>query len=131
MKKHIGELIDQIARTENLSQTKLAEAAGISYPQLNKFLNGKSNLSLEHFLSLLKVLNIDIYELLRGKVKKQFVQFDETIETPKDCLNFLYDNMDIVRQQATLKTLQSAMILTNKKIPNEIEQIINRSTNLL
>lgn len=131
MKKHIGKILNEISELEGLSQVKLSKEADISYPQLNSFLNGKSNLTLENFLSLLEILNIDIHSLLQEKINRHYPQSSESIQTPKDCLVYLYDRLDVVRQQATLKNLQTAVVLANKKIPANVELVIRNSTQLV
>lgn len=131
MKTHVGELINEIIKSEGFVQTELATKADISLSQLNLFLNGKSHLSLKNFLSLLEILNIDIYEMLQDKIDRRQPQQARKVQTAKDCLMFLYDRLDVVRQQSTLKNLQSAVVLSNKKIPDNVKLIIKNSTQLI
>lgn len=131
MKKHIGKILNEISELEGLSQVKLSKEANISYPQLNSFLNGKSNLTLENFVSLLEILNIDIHSLLQEKINRHYPQATHTVQTSKDCLLYLYDKLDVVRQQAMIKSAHSAVLLANKKIPANVELVIKNSTQLL
>lgn len=127
MKKHIGELIAEIAKSEKISQSNLSDKTGISYPQLNKFFNGKSNLSLENFLLLLKALNIDIYSSLLSRRNKT----DSEIESVEDCVLYLYRNLDTYGQQTYLRQLEWTNKVLNKKLPMGLTSIIEKNVNLI
>jgi plasmid maintenance system antidote protein VapI len=131
MKKHIGTQIAEIARQCGVTQSDLAIKANVSYPQLNRFFNGKSNLSLDHFLSVLKILDLDINEFLNAKSKEPSKNSVNEIDSVKECIIYLHSNLDVLRQQAHLKQLEMAVVMSKKKIPRNVQEIINNSTKLI
>ena len=60
----IHKKINQILQLKSLNQREVAVHIGASFTALNKFLNGHSALRLNAFVKLLKMLEIDLEQLL-------------------------------------------------------------------
>ena len=63
MKNYKIELITNYMKENNLSKTAFCKQCKISYGVLNKILKDKSNIRLNVFFKIAKVLNIKVYEL--------------------------------------------------------------------
>lgn len=133
MKKSFGNILSSYAKTINRSQTSLAEEAGITHASLNRFFNGKSNLSSDALISVLKAMDIDVVKIVLEKQSKQ--SQDESItkyETAMDALQFLFKNLEPMGQQTQLKQLEWLNQIAGKEqVPKEVRQIIKKETNLI
>lgn len=131
METHVGEIINEIIKSEGLVQTELAAKADISLSQLNLFLNGKSHLSLKNLLSLLEVLNINFNDFLSSKIKKTRSVKVDKVENLDQSVLFLFNNLDIYSRQTQLKQLQWANAVTKKSVPKEVSEIVEKNLTLI
>ena len=133
MKKKIEHLVAALAKTNQLSQTALAKKAGITQPTLNRFLNGKANLTSESLISVLNVLEIDLHQIIIDKLNNNFSnQKSLNIESKNDAITFLYSNLDKLGQQTLLKQFEWLNKIAGKhKIPKTVSDIIKKETNLI
>ena len=62
----IGTHIKQIRKAAGLSQTKLGEAVGISFQQIQKYETGQSKVAAERLQQIADALRVDLRELYEG-----------------------------------------------------------------
>lgn len=67
----IGNLIKQIRKKNNLTQKQLADKYGVTYQAVSKWENGKNIPDISLIKQMSKDFNIDIEDILEGKVKKK------------------------------------------------------------
>ena len=63
LKKKLGVRIQQIRKSKNMTQEKLAEAIGLNVPNLSNIERGKKFVSAETLEKIIKALNINESEL--------------------------------------------------------------------
>ena len=63
LKKKLGVRIQEIRKSKNMTQEKLAEAIGLNVPNLNNIERGKKFVSAETLEKIIKALNINESEL--------------------------------------------------------------------
>lgn len=68
-KKLLGQQLSLLSNLRGISQVRLAKECGISRIALNRFFRGRSELKAGDLLRVLKVLGIDIQEILSGTLK--------------------------------------------------------------
>ena len=62
----IGAHIKQIRKAAGLSQTKLGQALGISFQQIQKYETGQSRIAAERLQQIADALGVDVLELYEG-----------------------------------------------------------------
>ena len=67
----IGNLIKQIRTNNNLTQKQLADKYGVTYQAVSKWENGKNIPDISLIKQMSKDFNIDIEDILEGKVNKK------------------------------------------------------------
>ena len=67
----IGNLIKQIRKKNNLTQKQLADKYGVTYQAVSKWENGKNIPDISLIKQMSKDFNIDIEDILEGKVNKK------------------------------------------------------------
>ena len=67
----IGKLIKQIRKSNNLTQKQLADKYGVTYQAVSKWENGKNIPDISLIKQMSKDFNIDIEDILEGKVNKK------------------------------------------------------------
>lgn len=67
----IGNLIKQIRKNNNLTQKQLADKYGVTYQAVSKWENGKNIPDISLIKQMSKDFNIDIEDILEGKVNKK------------------------------------------------------------
>ena len=67
----IGNLIKQIRKKNNLTQKQLADKYGVTYQAVSKWENGKNIPDISLIKQMSKEFNIDIEDILEGKVNKK------------------------------------------------------------
>lgn len=67
----IGNLIKQIRKNNNLTQKQLADKYGVTYQAVSKWENGKNIPDISLIKQMSKDFNIDIEDILEGKVNKR------------------------------------------------------------
>lgn len=67
----IGNLIKQIRKNNKLTQKQLADKYGVTYQAVSKWENGKNIPDISLIKQISKDFNIDIEDILEGKVKKK------------------------------------------------------------
>ena len=67
----IGNLIKKIRKNNNLTQKQLADKYGVTYQAVSKWENGKNIPDISLIKQMSKDFNIDIEDILEGKVKQK------------------------------------------------------------
>lgn len=65
---YIGELLAQLARRKGFSQGRIAEKMDVSRVSINRFFKGRSSIRTRDLLSLLKLLDIDLEQLIQERL---------------------------------------------------------------
>ncbi len=65
----VGKFIKEIRKNNNLTQKELADKLGVTYQAVSKWENGKNIPDLGILKELSKEFNVDIDEILNGKIK--------------------------------------------------------------
>jgi transcriptional regulator with XRE-family HTH domain len=124
----------QILAAKKMPQTELATQANLNYGQVNRFLNGHSDMYLSSFVELCEALDIDLIKIIRDRTKSATQMEDQKYETAEDCLIYFYKNLDKLGRQSYLNQLAWAARIVNKgnkKFPVQIEEVLKRETNLI
>ena len=131
-KKSLGERLSMLAVSSGKTQISIAEQVGIPVSHLNKFFNGHSTMTSDLLVEVLSELNIDLEKLVSERTKKH-AQLDENeIETPSDCLKFLYESLDDLGKQTYLSNLALAAKYNSKeKFPRSVTEILKKEINLI
>lgn len=112
-KKNIGTVIKQARKKAGLKQYELAEMAGFSEKHLCRIENGKYLPKLEHFLSIVSILNLKLDDFGINSINKE-MSSDKTnlinkILTSDDKLVKIYseifENMDRIINLAKNKLI--------------------------
>lgn len=132
-KNSLVKLVSMLVKASGKSQTEIANEAGIAVPQLSRFLNGHSDLNLGHFIELLNLLDVDLNEIIKKKVKKSSDLEDLNLANMDDCLLYLFKNLDPIGKQTYLMNLAWAnkVSVRGKKIPHQVEAILKTEVNLI
>ncbi len=99
LKQNLGKNIKHYRKLNNLTQEQFADLIGIDYKNVSKIENGNNYPSPDTLTSIVRVLNIDFYEL--------FV-FDNPIpyeEMKGEIIKSLENKRNIVSLYKTLKSL--------------------------
>ncbi len=87
----------------NMSVRQLAIDIGVSYPTLNKSLNGKSGMNLDTFLKIADALGLDIVDSGRTSPVTDILnankELKEDIDNLKTLTNFLKKENEELRSQ--------------------------------
>ncbi|MCB0407615.1 MAG: helix-turn-helix domain-containing protein [Bdellovibrionales bacterium] len=73
----IGEKLATLAKSKGYSQGRLAEEIDISRVSINRFFKGKSSIRTRDLIQLLKVLDIDLEDLIAQKVASMGVPSED------------------------------------------------------
>ncbi|MFZ3231726.1 MAG: helix-turn-helix transcriptional regulator [Pseudobdellovibrio sp.] len=132
IKKSLGEKLAMLAKSQEKSQTDIAEAIGMAASQLNRFFKGHSELSSHNLMSVLSELGIDLDDIISKKTRK-YADIDEAkVEDKYDCLTYMFRNIDELGQQTYLKQLAWATkTITKKPLPLKVQEIIKKETHLI
>ncbi len=68
---NIGEKLATLSKSKGLSQGKLAEKIDVSRVSINRFFKGKSSLRTKDLVLLLKVLDIDLEQMIHQKLEAE------------------------------------------------------------
>lgn len=131
--KPLNEKISRLVRVSGLRQSDIASSLDMPPSQLSRFINGHGNLNLENFLALMKLLNIDIIELLNHRLKYlECGKDDDAVNSDVDCLIFLYESLDSLGKQTLLNSAAWASRLSSQQdLPVRIQKIIKRESTLV
>ena len=75
--KIIGQKINQLRTSKNISQQKLADHLGISRPTITQIEKGERYLTPEDILKLSEFFNISLNELINPKLKGEVILHEE------------------------------------------------------
>lgn len=81
----IGQRIRKFRKASSLSQEELAEKVGISVTHMSHIETGNTKLSLEVFVNIATVLDIQTDELLRNEFSGKKLAEDELFELLNKC----------------------------------------------
>ena len=98
----IGEKIASLAKTKGLSQGKLAEKIDVSRVSINRFFKGKSSIRTKDLVQLLKVLDIDLEDLIEQKLEKEAFGDVSQNEMYED-LKSIMDNLDTKARSSVIE----------------------------
>ena len=90
IKKLLGERIRQLRKARGITQEKLAEMLGIGTPNISYIENGKFAPSIENFEKLVKLFDIEPYELYK------FPQKESKIEIRNKLFKALEENDELL-----------------------------------
>lgn len=89
----IGEKLATLAKSKGLSQGKLAEKIDVSRVSINRFFKGKSSIRTRDLVLLLKVLDIDLEEMISQKLQSEMDGEASQEEIYSDLISIL-DHLD-------------------------------------
>ncbi len=94
IKKLLGKRIQELRKSKNFTQEKLAEMIGIGTPNISYFETGKFSPSIETMEKLAGALGVEIYELYMYKPQKPAEEIREelvkVINSDEKILRLLY-----------------------------------------
>lgn len=131
-RKTLGEKLAMLVKTTGRTQSELADSIGMPVSQLNRFLNGHSDLNAENLSNVLAALGINLDEIVTAKIRKQVDVEGAEVENVSDCINFLFRSLDEMGQQTYLKSLAWAARISSKdKLPNRVEEVLKNELRLI
>lgn len=89
----IGEKLATLAKSRGLSQGKLAEKIDVSRVSINRFFKGKSSIRTRDLVLLLKVLDIDLEQMIAQKLQSEIDGDTGQEEIYNDLISIL-DHLD-------------------------------------
>lgn len=98
----IGEKIATLAKTKGLSQGRLAEKIDVSRVSINRFFKGKSSIRTKDLVQLLKVLDIDLEDLIEQKLEDEFTPMTRENEIYED-LKSIMDHLDTKARSSVIE----------------------------
>lgn len=104
----------QLVFASGLTQTELAQRAGINRSHLNRVLSGRSDLSAEKLIDLLDVLGIDLGAVIEQRTD-ELTQRARPSTDLGQALVQLIESMDPVTQQAVFRTVMNLAPRTSTK----------------
>jgi len=106
LKENLGKRIQEIRKSQNLTQEKLAEKIGIDTPNLSNIECGKRFVSAETLEKIISALNVNEKDLFDfGHLKKKdelIILINEILEESKEkevqfCYRFLLDLKQLIK----------------------------------
>ncbi len=103
LKEKLGKRIQQIRKSQNLTQEKLAEMIGIDTPNLSNIERGKRFVSSETLEKIIKSLNIpekDLFDFGHLKSKTELINSINMILNESDIreIEYYYRMMNLYRE---------------------------------
>lgn len=103
LKEKLGKRIQQIRKSKNLTQEKLAEMIGIDTPNLSNIERGKRFVSAETLEKIIKSLNImekDLFDFEHLKSKDDLINSINTILNESDIkeIEYYYRMINLYRE---------------------------------
>lgn len=89
----IGGKLATLAKSKGLSQGKLAEKIDVSRVSINRFFKGKSSIRTRDLVLLLKVLDIDLEQMIAKKLQSEMDGIFSQEEVYDDLISIL-DHLD-------------------------------------
>lgn len=121
-----------LVKTTGRTQSELADSIGMPVSQLNRFLNGHSDLNAENLSNVLAALGINLDEIVTAKIRKQVDVEGAEVENVSDCINYLFRSLDEMGKQTYLKSLAwAARISSKSKLPTRVEEVLKNELNLI
>lgn len=121
-----------LVKTTGRTQSELADSIGMPVSQLNRFLNGHSDLNAENLTNVLLALGINLDEIVTTKIRKQVDNEGAEVENVSDCINFLFRSLDEMGQQTYLKSLAwAAKVSSKNSLPKRVEDVLSRKLKLI
>lgn len=131
-RKSLGEKIAMLVKTTGRTQSQISEKIGMPVSQLNRFLNGHSDLTSDNLVLVLKAVGIDLHDLVSKKIKSEFDQDHQHIESSVDCLEFLYGKLDEIGKQTYINNLAwAARLASSDPLPINVEELVKKEIYLL
>lgn len=122
----VGHNFGLLLKHKSISQKEVSARTGISAAQINKFINGKSDLSLQNFVTLLESVDVNINEIIKNKIAD-----GHDVASDEDCMAFLFRKLDKIGKQTYLKNLSWAVSVSVKeKLPSKVQKFIQNSLKL-
>ena len=103
LKENLGKRIQEIRKSKNLTQEKLAEMIGIDTPNLSNIERGKRFLSAETLEKIIKSLDVrekDLFDFEHLKSKDDLINSINTILNESDIneIEYYYRMMNLYRE---------------------------------
>ncbi|RYZ93648.1 MAG: XRE family transcriptional regulator [Proteobacteria bacterium] len=131
-RKCLGEKLAMLVKSSGKSQTAIADRLEMPVSQLNRFLRGHSALTSTNLAAVMAELGIDLDEIISARIRQQAQVETHKIETPDDCVRFLFGNLDELGRQTYLKNLAWAVkISSNGSLPTRVEEILKSEMTLI
>ncbi|RYZ93199.1 MAG: XRE family transcriptional regulator [Proteobacteria bacterium] len=131
-RKCLGEKLAMLVKSSGDSQTAIADRLNMPVSQLNRFLKGHSALTSTNLVAVMAELGIDLDAIVSARIRQQAQVETNNIETPDDCVRFLFSNLDELGRQTYLKNLVWAVkISSNGNLPTRVEEILKTEMTLI
>ena len=130
MKKvdNIGEKINFLIQGMKVKQVEISNSTGISTSQLNKFLNGNSELNSQNLIKLLCFIGIDINEIINKKIAKIGNFKISSDMNPGESFEVLINLMNKTEKKAAIEHLSKISSLavgpSAKNYINNLKQLL-------
>lgn len=98
----IGEKLATLAKSKGLSQGRLAEKIDVSRVSINRFFKGKSSIRTKDLVLLLKVLDIDLEDLISQKLQSEMDGVPAQDEIYQDMISII-DHLDAQAKSSVIE----------------------------
>lgn len=126
-KKTLNEKLLILAKAEGLTQTEIANSVDMQLSHINRYFNGKSDLVSSHLLNILKLLDIDVDEIVSKRIRDLAGSEDSGVDDLAGSINYLLGSLDEIGRQTMLQQMLWAAEKTSKtKIPEKVVSIVRK-----
>lgn len=116
------QLIKALIQMNNLNSKEVAFNAGLSPSTLSRFLTGKSDLGSSGFTDLLKVLGVDICDILKDAIVNQSARQGK--ESVMSELGQVFDTLTSMDQKTVIQLVLSSSPESNSKNLQDKKQML-------
>lgn len=119
----VASLVDTVIRLRRASQADLADKAGVHRSNLNRFLNGETDIRLSSLEKILESLEIRLDDLLENEVEK-LIGKKEQNKSVGQAIELLLENADPISAKTFVESLLSrAKPNTSKEVSSALKVV--------
>lgn len=127
----LHEKLLRLAQFQGITQTEIAKKSGMQLSHVNRYFNGRSDITSAHLIKIMKVLGVDFNEIIADKVYAAAGGGDIPNELP-ECVEYLLNSLDDIGKQTYLsQLLWAAKKTSKKKIPENVISIVKEEISLI
>lgn len=120
------------SKTLGLSQTEIADRVGVPPSQINRYMNGHSDVYSAVLVKILHELGLNLESMVDKRINQLSKMDLHEDSTKEDMLLFLFNELDDLGKQTMLSQLLWAAKLTKGSLfSKKVEERINKGLSLI